>query len=50
MIPLSLAAPAAERPLAVLALGAHPDDIEIAAGGTLLTLAARIRACASGTW
>jgi LmbE family N-acetylglucosaminyl deacetylase len=41
MIPLSLAAPAAERPLAVLALGAHPDDIEIAAGGTLLTLAAR---------
>jgi len=29
----------AERPLAVLAIGAHPDDIEIGAGGTLLTLA-----------
>jgi LmbE family N-acetylglucosaminyl deacetylase len=40
MIPLPLVPPA-DRPLSVLALGAHPDDIEIAAGGTLLTLAAR---------
>jgi LmbE family N-acetylglucosaminyl deacetylase len=29
----------AERPMSVLAIGAHPDDIEIGAGGTLLTLA-----------
>jgi LmbE family N-acetylglucosaminyl deacetylase len=28
-------------PLSVLALGAHPDDVEIAVGGTLLSLAAR---------
>jgi LmbE family N-acetylglucosaminyl deacetylase len=39
MLPLLLNAPA-DRPLSVLALGAHPDDIEIGAGGTLLTLAA----------
>src|ERR1700753_289496 len=29
----------ADRPLSVLAIGAHPDDIEIGAGGTLLSLA-----------
>jgi LmbE family N-acetylglucosaminyl deacetylase len=27
------------RPLSILAIGAHPDDIEIGAGGTLLSLA-----------
>ncbi len=31
----------AGEPLSVLAIGAHPDDIEIAAGGTLLSLAER---------
>jgi LmbE family N-acetylglucosaminyl deacetylase len=40
MIPLPLQ-PVGDQPLAVLALGSHPDDIEIATGGTLLTLAER---------
>lgn len=30
-----------DEPLHILALGAHPDDIEIGCGGTLLTLAER---------
>jgi LmbE family N-acetylglucosaminyl deacetylase len=38
VLPLNLTAPAG-RPLSVLAIGAHPDDIEIGAGGMLLTLA-----------
>jgi LmbE family N-acetylglucosaminyl deacetylase len=38
---LSLHLQAPGRPLAVLAIGAHPDDIEIGAGGTLLSLAER---------
>jgi LmbE family N-acetylglucosaminyl deacetylase len=38
MITLLLAT-ATDRPLTVLALGSHPDDIEIGAGGTLMRLA-----------
>lgn len=38
MLPLALNPPAGE-PLSVLAIGAHPDDIEIGAGGLLLGLA-----------
>jgi len=47
MLPLLLTAPP-DRPLSVLAIGAHPDDIEIGAGATLLALAEAqpgIRAC-----
>jgi LmbE family N-acetylglucosaminyl deacetylase len=37
MLPFALAA--ASRPLKLLCLGAHPDDIEIGCGGTVLHLA-----------
>jgi LmbE family N-acetylglucosaminyl deacetylase len=40
VLPLRLDIPAG-RGLSVLAIGAHPDDIEIGAGGTLLSLAGR---------
>jgi LmbE family N-acetylglucosaminyl deacetylase len=39
MLPLALPAPDGAA-MSVLALGAHPDDIELGAGGTLLSLAA----------
>lgn len=38
MLPLQLGVPA-KRLLSLLVIGAHPDDIEIGAGGTLLNLA-----------
>ena len=41
MITFQLGPPAATGSLSLLALGAHPDDIEIAVGGMLLSLAAR---------
>jgi LmbE family N-acetylglucosaminyl deacetylase len=39
MLALKLDLPA-DRPMSILAVGAHPDDIEIGAGGTLLRLSA----------
>jgi LmbE family N-acetylglucosaminyl deacetylase len=43
MLSLSLAG----QPLSILALGAHPDDIEIGCGGTLLALASTQRVAAT---
>lgn len=43
MIPLPFPVPA-DRPLEVLCLGAHADDIEIGCGGTLLTLLSQVEA------
>lgn len=40
MLRLALAAPS-DRPLRILCLGAHSDDIEIGAGGTILALLER---------
>src|SRR5688572_23127731 len=48
MLPLSMGR-AGAAPLKVLALGAHPDDAEIGAGGTILKLIAD-GAIASCTW
>jgi LmbE family N-acetylglucosaminyl deacetylase len=47
MLPLRLDVPPG-RPLSLLVVGAHPDDIEIGAGGTLLDMAQShpgVRAC-----
>jgi LmbE family N-acetylglucosaminyl deacetylase len=38
VLPLHLFSPS-DTPISLLAIGAHPDDIELGAGGTLLTLA-----------
>jgi len=43
---LSLVPP--DGPLSILCLGAHPDDIEIGCGGTLLSLAERPRVTVTG--
>ena len=48
MLPLHLTAPPG-GPLSVLTIGAHPDDIEIGAGGTLLSLAESQPGCGPAT-